>query len=124
MVTHKKGSPSRKEKQTLRRSVTRSVIVVAGLTEAESETQAKLLATDCNFGIENSRAQFQRKYQETKRVMDEQIRDQKDSMDNSKREAADKANQLRGVIAGLGQQLQASQDLAKQTTSSSGEETL
>ena len=41
---------------------------------------------------------------------------QKDVIENSKREAADEANHLRDVIAGPGQQLQASQDQLQQTT--------
>ena len=78
----------------------------AGFTNGETDARASELSSEYSGGIEKTRILHRSEHVETKRALDEQICEQKDSIEVMKREALNEASSLKSVIGTLDNKLQ------------------
>ena len=95
-----------------------SAVSIAGaaaeLSKAETDAQASELWSEHREGMETTRILHRSEYGEAKIVLDEQIREQKDSIGVMRREDLSETNNLKDVIGALGDRLQSTQNELQQ----------
>ena len=86
----------------------------AGPSKAQTDAHASELSSEYREGMERIRIQHKVEYLEIRRALDEQICEQKDSIEVTKREALSETYSLKDVIGSLGARLQSAQSELQQ----------
>ena len=86
----------------------------AGLSKAQTDAHTGELSSEDREGMERIRTQHKGEYSEARRVLDDQICEQKDLIEVMKREALNEANSLRDVTGTLGNMLQSTRNELQQ----------